>query len=157
MTGAPPTAVDEGWDSGPVAALPTVTTLLQTVEIPATPEEVFDAYLDAARHAEFTGSPAEISGAAGSAFTAWDGSIRGTTVEVDAGRRVVQAWRTSEWPEGYEDSRLELTFVASPAGGTKLTMVHSGVPAAQAKQLEQGWMEFYWEPLRRYFSNDSGD
>jgi hypothetical protein len=30
-------------------------------------------------------------------------------------------------------------------------MVHSGVPAELADDVAEGWKEFYWEPLKKYF------
>jgi activator of HSP90 ATPase len=57
---------------------------------------------------------------------------------------------TTEWPEGYPPSRFELTF-EEVEGGTKVSMVHSDVPAEQAKALKEGWNKFYWRPLKDYF------
>jgi len=45
-----------------------------------------------------------------------------------------------------------LTFKAVPQG-TEIGMVHSNVPKAQADEVEQGWTEFYWTPLKEYFSS----
>jgi uncharacterized protein YndB with AHSA1/START domain len=129
------------------------TTLVQTVEVAAAPSDVYAAYLDSAKHAKFTGGGAKIDARVGGRFSAWDGYITGTTLELTPGRRIVQAWRTSEWPEGFDDSRLELTLAKSPRG-TKITMVHENVPSAQAAAYEAGWVEHYWEPLRRFFGDD---
>ena len=68
------------------------------------------------------------------------------------GRRIVQEWKTTEWPEDYPPSRLELTFKEKD-GATDLTMVHSGVPSDQADDIAQGWIDFYWEPLKEYFNS----
>jgi hypothetical protein len=35
--------------------------------------------------------------------------------------------------------------------GTEISMVHSDVPAEQAADIEQGWIDFYWKPLKEYF------
>jgi hypothetical protein len=35
--------------------------------------------------------------------------------------------------------------------GTEIMMIHSGVPEEQADDLKQGWIDFYWEPLKNYF------
>ena len=34
-------------------------------------------------------------------------------------------------------------------------MVHSNVPKEQADEIAEGWIEFYWNPLKEYFSNQS--
>ena len=35
-------------------------------------------------------------------------------------------------------------------GKTELTMVHSNIPTIQEKELRQGWIEYYWTPLKSY-------
>ena len=58
----------------------------------------------------------------------------------------------AEWPEGYPPSRLEFRFEAKD-DGTEVTMIHSEVPASQAEAYRQGWVDYYWTPLKEYFSN----
>ena len=126
-------------------------TIEQTAVIDATPEEVYDAYTDPKRHSEFTGSPAEGSPRVGGRFTAWDGYIKGRFLELERGRRVVHEWQTTEWPQGYPPSIVELTF--KPKGkATKLKMVHTKVPADQVADYAEGWRDYYWEPLKKYFA-----
>lgn len=127
-----------------------VTTIEDKVVIPATPDEVYDAFLDPKKHAAFTGSKATGSPKVGAKFTAWDGYISGKNLELEKGKRIVQEWVTTGWPEGYAPSRLELTFTRVK-GGTEISMVHSNVPAEQADDYAQGWKDFYWKPLKEYF------
>jgi activator of HSP90 ATPase len=115
------------------------------------PDVLYRAWLSSEEHAGFTGSAASIDPAIGGRFTAWDGYISGTTLEKEEGRRIVQSWRTTEFPEGSPDSRIELVFQGSD-GGTRLTIDHSGVPEGQAEEYEHGWEEFYFEPMREYYS-----
>jgi activator of HSP90 ATPase len=126
------------------------TTIIQEVIIPASPEEVYDAFMDARKHSEFTGSKATCDPIVGGKFTAWDGYIWGRNLELEKGKRIVQEWVTTEWPEGYSASTLELTF-RKVKGGTKLRMVHSNVPEEQADDYRQGWIDNYWELLKAYF------
>jgi hypothetical protein len=39
--------------------------------------------------------------------------------------------------------------------GTELVMVHSDVPEEQADEASEGWTEWYWDPLKKYFSKKS--
>jgi activator of HSP90 ATPase len=126
------------------------TTIMQKVVIPALAEEVYDALTNAKKHSEFTGSKATGNPAVGSRFTAWDGYISGKNLELEKGKKIVQEWVTTDWPQGYPPSKLELTF-REVGGKTELTMVHSDVPAEQKDELKQGWIDFYWEPLKAYF------
>jgi len=125
-------------------------TIKQKVLIPATPIEVYEAFMDAKKHSKFTGSKATCDPKVGGEFTAWDGYISGKNLELERGKRIVQEWLTTEWPDGQPPSRLELTFKKAK-GGTELSMVQSGVPAEQAADTAQGWIEFYWDPLKKYF------
>lgn len=128
-----------------------VKTIKQVVIVSASPEEVYHAYLDPKKHGEFTGSKATGDPVVGGKMTAWDGYISGRYLELKDGERIVQEWITTDWVEGYPASRLELTFKKVPEG-TEITMVNSNVPKEQADEVADGWMEFYWNPLKEYFS-----
>jgi len=133
--------------------------------LPAQPEQVYRAWLDSAAHAAFTGSDAEVDARVGGRFTAWDGYIEGRTLElepppgilttVSTRLRILQAWRTTEFPEGSPDSRLEV-LLEKARGGTRITLRHSGIPAGQGAEYEKGWAEHYFNPMRRYFSGKKG-
>jgi activator of HSP90 ATPase len=131
-----------------------VTTIKQKVVIPVSPKEVYEAYVDAKKHSKFTDSKATGKATVGSKFTAWDGYIFGKNLELEDGKRVVQEWSTTDWPKGFTPSKLELTFRKVPEG-TEILMVHSNVPKVQADEIAEGWIEFYWNPLKEYFSNNS--
>jgi activator of HSP90 ATPase len=125
-------------------------TIRQKVLITAAPSEVYEAFIDAKKHSKFTGSKATIDPKVGGEFTSWDGYIMGKNLELQDGKRIVQEWTTTEWPRDYPPSRLELTFTKAK-NGTEISMIHSAVPAEQADDVAQGWVNFYWEPLKEYF------
>lgn len=104
-----------------------------------------------------TGSPAKVDGRVGGRFSAWDGYISGSTLELEPDRRIVQAWRTSEFPDEAPDSRVEIVLEET-AGGTKVTLSHRDMPEDQVDSYRQGWEDFYFQPMRAYFgkSSDSG-
>ena len=127
------------------------TTIKQKTLIPATPDEVYDAFMEAKKHSAFTGSKATSDPKVGGEFTAWDGYISGRNLELVKGKRIVQEWSTTDWPDKFPPSRLELTFKEAK-GGTEISMIHSNVPAEQADDLAEGWNEFYWKPMKEYFT-----
>lgn len=129
---------------------PETTTIKQKITIPATPEQVYEALTDPKKHGEFTGSKATGKPAIGSKFTAWDKYISGRYLQLEKPKRIVQEWKTTDWPQGYPPSKLELRL-RKTAEGTEITMVHSNVPAEQEAELTEGWTEFYWNPLNEYF------
>ena len=72
-------------------------------------------------------------------------------LELDPPRRIVQSWRTTEFPEGSPDSRLEVLLEPDGAG-TRLTLVHTEIPDGQGARYEEGWKENYFTPMKAYFS-----
>ena len=127
-----------------------VTTIKQKTIVHATPDEVYEVFMDAKKHSAVTGSKATCNPKVGGKFTAWDGYISGKNLELEKGKKIVQEWITTEWPDGYLPSRLELTFT-KVKGGTEISMVHSNVPAEQADDYKEGWTDFYWKSLQEYF------
>jgi uncharacterized protein YndB with AHSA1/START domain len=119
--------------------------------LPVDMARLFEAWLDAEQHGAFTRSRASCDAVVGGAFTAFDGYILGKNLELEYPSRIVQSWRTDEFPVGSPDSRLEVLLEQAP-GGTRITLVHSGIPEGQAEGYEAGWREFYFQPMRAYFS-----
>jgi activator of HSP90 ATPase len=122
-----------------------------SANIPATPEQIYEAWLSSEGHSQMTGSPAEVQGRSGGSFKAWDGYIWGKILELESYHRIVQAWRTSEFPEESPDSRVEILFEGSN-GETKITLIHTDIPEGQGESYKQGWEDFYFTPMRAYFS-----
>lgn len=120
----------------------------QSVTFRAAPKDVYEALMDSRKHARITGGKASISRKIGGKITAYDGYITGRNLELDANKKIVQSWHASDWPEGHE-SRVTFTLAKVP-GGTRLTFTHSGVPEKQYASIREGWIEFYWEPMRKF-------
>ena len=121
--------------------------------IPATPDQVYAAWLDSNEHSEMTGSPARISSVVGGKFSAWDGYIRGTNLELEPSIRIIQLWRTSEFEESVEDSLLEILF-ESVEYGTSIVIRHTQLPE-HGMQYQQGWRDSYFTPMKAYFETKS--
>jgi uncharacterized protein YndB with AHSA1/START domain len=122
--------------------------------IPAAPEKVYNAWLDSAAHSAMTGGVAHVSAEPGAAFDAWDDYITGRNLELEEGRRIVQAWRTHEFSDDEPDSRLELRFEPHPEG-TLLTLRHTELPE-HGMQYKQGWVEAYFDPMKEWFGESKG-
>lgn len=120
--------------------------------IPADPKVIYEAWMSGKGHGAMTGSGATVTARVGGKFTAWDGYISGTTVELNPGARIVQSWRTSEFAEGDPDSRLEVLLAKVPKG-TRVTLVHTNIPAGQGASYRKGWIDFYFTPMKEYFGS----
>lgn len=118
--------------------------------VPASPRAVYRAWLTGAEHTRMTGAAATGKPESGARFTAWDGYIEGKNLELEPGRRILQSWRSTEFPEGAEDSLLEVTLFPED-GGTRLVLRHSEIPEGQGTAYLDGWKEHYFEPMKQYF------
>jgi activator of HSP90 ATPase len=122
----------------------------QEVVLDATPHRIFQAYMDSAQHAAFTGRPADMGTGAGDAFSCHDGQISGRNIEIGQDALIVQAWRVASWEPGqYSLVHMEL----KPEGsGTRVVLDHAGVPAEAKEHIEGGWGMMYWEPLKKHLT-----
>jgi activator of HSP90 ATPase len=121
--------------------------------IPATPEQIYAAWLDPAEHEAMTGGEATMERPeAGAVFSAGDGYIWGKNLELEPHRRIVQSWRTSEFPDDAPDSRLEILLDDAPEG-TRVTLIHSEIPEGQGAQYEGGWRDYYFTPMKKHFAS----
>jgi putative hydrolase of HD superfamily len=132
---------------------PAEDTIQASTRLPANPEQIYRAWLDSRAHSAFTSATAAIDPQVGGNFSAWDGYIQGTTLELQPFRRILQSWRTSEFPPESRDSLLEVLLEPDEQPGwTRLTLIHSQIPAGQGQQYLQGWQDYYFTPMQDYFS-----
>jgi len=123
--------------------------LQQTVRLPASPDELFDSYLDPKRHAALTGKPVQIAAAPGSEVRAFDGMLSGRIVAVVPKRLIVQTWRSGTWSPQDADSVLVLSFSGDRAYG-QIDLVHVNIPDRDFDDVDAGWEKFYWAPWRKF-------
>lgn len=99
--------------------------------------------------AMFTASSAKIDAREGGSFSLFDGHIIGRILELVPDKRIVEAWRVVDWPDGaYSIARFDL----EPKGtGTRLSFDHIGFPEGLKEHLDSGWRQHYWDALNRYF------
>ncbi len=121
----------------------------QSVELPASPEALFEMYVDAKRHSAFTGSEVMVSREPGSAFSAFGGALSGRMVATVPGRLVVQTWRSTNFGVDDPDSILVLAFSEAVSGG-RIDLVHIGVADRDYDGVSEGWRKFYWDPWRAF-------
>ena len=128
-------------------------TIRQSVIFKAEPRDVYELLMDSRKHAKFSGSRAVISREVGGKISAYDEYIDGWNVELVPDKRIVQKWRGSDWPEGwYSTASFELKRFP---GGTKLTFVQTEVPENQYDDIGDGWVEYYWEKMKKLLREKS--
>lgn len=121
--------------------------LCQTVHFKATPELLFELYVDSRKHSASTGAPARVSRKTGGTFTAFNGAIQGHNLLVNPGKRVVQLWRASHWKK--EDSSILILTFRPAAGGAQIDLVQVGVPHYDYRGVKNGWRTYYWKPWQQ--------
>jgi len=124
-------------------------TVRQSVVLPTPAAALYRMYLDSRTHSAIIDATARITPRVGGKFSAWDGDIHGTILQLVPKRLVVQSWRASDWKKSDLDSTLILSFHPDPRGG-RIDLVHVNVPDRHASGVNEGWREFYWKPWRAY-------
>ncbi len=128
-------------------------TIQLAASLPASPDRLFDMYLDPVEHSAFTGSPVAISAEPGAAFRAFNDVLTGTILQIVPKRLIVQSWRSPNWGPADLDSTLILTFLPEgDAGRIELTQVN--VVDTDFAGVSQGWEKFYWTPWRAYLTRE---
>ena len=126
-------------------------TIKQEVKINAKPSEVYEALMDSGKHSEFTRASASISKKVNGKISAYDGYIDGKNIELVKGKKIVQKWRGSDWPEGhYSVAKFELK---NDKGKTRLVFTQTGVPKEHYKSIADGWKEHYWDKMKKFLKN----
>ncbi|HEY5103538.1 MAG TPA: SRPBCC domain-containing protein [Acidimicrobiales bacterium] len=121
-------------------------------QLPATPQEIYEAWLSSEAHSAMTGGLAHVDPALGGEFDAWDGYIHGKNLVLEPFTRIVQSWRSAQFTDDHEDSTIEVLFEENN-DGTLLTVRHSNVPDDQLGYENGGWDQSYLTPMRSYFNS----
>jgi activator of HSP90 ATPase len=111
-------------------------TIKQKVTFKAPPKDIYDFLVDSKKHK------------IGGRFTADSGYARGLIVDLVPGKRLVQAWRGKDFPQGIFSMA---TFNLKPTkSGTELILTHRGVPKELIPAIERKWRENYWAKIKLY-------
>jgi uncharacterized protein YndB with AHSA1/START domain len=123
-------------------------TIKQKVKFRGRPDQIYGLLSDSKLHAALTGQKATISRKVGGAFSTRNGQVSGINVDLLPGRRLVQAWRTKEFPVGIF-SMASFQFSPTKDGGTEMVLTHRGVPKNLIPKVESSWKTLYWEKIRQ--------
>ncbi len=121
--------------------MPTVT---KNYIISASPKEVYNALIDEDIIEQWSGSAATMDIEHNGLFSLWEGSIHGVNLEVNP-TKIVQHWKQIEWSD-----YSKCTFTITAKGkDTELNLVHQDIPEQSAKDIDNGWDEYYLQPLKQ--------
>ncbi|MDP1678492.1 MAG: SRPBCC family protein [Bacteroidota bacterium] len=121
----------------------------QKILFKTSPHEVYDALMDSKKHTKFTGATAKISRNINGKFSVYDGYAFGKNLELVPDKKIVQTWRASDWEEGINS---QVVFEITPAkNGCTLIFTQTDVPDKHFSSIKQGWVDFYWVPMKKMF------
>jgi activator of HSP90 ATPase len=122
-----------------------------SVKLRCTAKEVFTGWLNDKVHSAFTGgAKATTSPSEGAPFSAHDGYITGTNVEIFPYKKIIQRWRTTEFDPSDEDSVIELFFTFKD-DHTLVSITHTNIPDGQGERYKKGWKDHYFTHMKKYF------
>jgi activator of HSP90 ATPase len=120
-------------------------TIKQSATFDASPHTVYEMLMDSKKHSVLMGDEAKISRKIGGKFNV--GSyIEGVNLELVPDQKIVQTWRYEDWPKGHF-SRATFSLKARD-GKTRLTFTQSDVPVKFYEDIKQGWIDYYWTPMK---------
>lgn len=115
-----------------------------SIHIEAEPADVFDYFTRPEALVSWMGDRAVLDPRPDGEFTLYfdDRCVQGRYVEVDRPRRLVITWgRSGSRQMPPFSSTLEVSFTAE-AGGTRVTIIHHGLPASEAARHALGWQHY---------------
>lgn len=122
-----------------------------SVKLQCSAKDVFTGWLNNTTHSAFTGGKAALTSPnEGGTFTAWDGYITGTNIEIFPYKKIIQKWRTRDFSPEDEDSQIEIFFTFKDEH-TLMSITHTNIPDGLGESFKKGWKEYYFSHMKKYF------
>ena len=126
-------------------------TIKQTYLINSSLGEVWKALTDPKYIDVWGGGPVKMDDKVGTKFEFWGGDIHGKNIEVVPLKKLVQEWFGGKW-----DKPSLVTFTLTKEDSKVIIdLLHTDIPDNEAKDIEQGWEEYYLGPLKEYLEKNS--
>jgi activator of HSP90 ATPase len=122
-------------------------TIEQTYEMNASPEQVFDALVNADTIQNWSEDEVKMNAEVGAAFSLWGGQMFGTNLEVVKNKKLVQEWCYDQW-----EKPSKVTFTIKAKGKkTIVDLLHEEVPEKSVNSIADGWDAYYLGAIKRMF------
>jgi uncharacterized protein YndB with AHSA1/START domain len=116
----------------------------QTYTIKASIPAVWKALTTASMAEEWGAGPAEFDPVEGGKFSYWGGDIHGINTKIVPGELLEQDWYGEDRPEHC----YKVSFVLSQDDDTTtIHLIQADVPDDEAKDFEEGWKDYYFDPI----------
>lgn len=120
-------------------------TIKQEYLINSTSHNVWEGLTNPDLIKKWSGENAVMDDKKGTNFKLWNGDIFGKNIEIIIKKKLVQQWYGGDW-----EKPSIVTFKLEDLGSkTKVTLIHEDVPKKEYKDIEQGWKDYYMNPLKK--------
>jgi activator of HSP90 ATPase len=110
-------------------------------------EEVFRALTNSFTIELWSGHPAIMSPEENFEFSLWNGDINGRNIKIIEDELIHQVWYFEN-----QSPPSEVTMKLRPSRtGTSVELLHVNIPEEQAEEMEVGWKDYYFSPLKGFF------
>ncbi|MED5371211.1 MAG: SRPBCC domain-containing protein [Myxococcota bacterium] len=120
-----------------------------SVDVPTTPQKLWEAYMDTLQQAAITGAPASVEAKIGGNITLYSGAVTGVFVALRKPDLIVQTWRTHDFEDQEPDARTEIRLAPS-ARGCRFIVTQDNIPQRLRKQFINGWTTAYFKDLQTW-------
>ncbi len=126
-----------------------VQVIRQSYIIHAKASEVWKAMTDVEEIEKWGAGPAKMDDKVGTKFKLWDGDIHGKNLELIPKKRLVQEWFSGSWKT---PSKVHIAL-SEEHGTTYIDLLHEDVPDNEKEEINKGWKNYYFGPLKNYLEN----
>ena len=115
-------------------------------------EFLFSAWLYSKKHGKIIGSNAYIQPEVNSKFSMWSRTIQGKNVKIDKKNPIIIQQCRSEYGDWTLNNPSTVTIKFEPLkDGTSLVrLTQYRIPENHVSNIQEGWNDYYWEPVRAY-------
>lgn len=124
-------------------------TIRQTYLVNSSLKEVWKALTDPKYINGWGGGPAKMDDKVGTKFEFWGGDIHGKNIEVISNKKLVQEWLEKNW----EKPSIVTFTLTQKKDAVKIDLLHTDIPDNEAKDINEGWKEYYLGPLKEHLEN----
>ncbi|NP_001155868.1 activator of heat shock 90kDa protein ATPase-like [Acyrthosiphon pisum] len=125
------------------------TTVVMDVVFQCSGEDFYNALTTPELVSAFTQQSVSFQAIKGGKFQLFDGNITGEFIELCPGKKIVQNWRTKQWPD-WLYSTVTVT-INQQEDHTKVRVALVGVPKSDEAITRQNWERYYFTPIKRTF------
>jgi len=126
----------------------------QQVTFECSAKQLFSILTEAKIFSQITASEAVFDLCVHGEFSAFNGMISGTFLELEKDKRLTQMWRAANWQDGVH-SLVSFHLQESTEHKTTLSFEQTQYPTELEQHLVQGWQDRYWQPIKNYLADNS--